>query len=173
MRSESAERFVGAGVFIALVVAVLDQALKIWVVHQFWPAHGCDPFAYDKLYQCRSEIMPFVDFAMVWNRGISYGLFASDHGFGRLLLIAFTLAAIIGFSLWLYRAEGRLLASSIGLIIGGAIGNVIDRVVYGAVVDFVSLYGFGFYWYVFNLADAAIVVGAAGLLYQMFLVPTK
>ena len=161
------------GLGLALVTLVLDQISKIWVVRSFWPANGCDPFDYTGLFNCRVEVLPFMDFTMVWNRGISYGLFADYGSVGRILLIVFSLLAVIGFLIWLARAESRLLALSIGLIIGGALGNVIDRVLYGAVADFVSLHGFGYYWYVFNLADAAIVAGAAGLLYEVMLRPTK
>ncbi len=173
MAGWSSGRYAGRGFLVAGLLALFDQLSKTWVVHQFWPARGCDPFDYTNLYNCRAEILPFVDFAMVWNRGISYGLFASDGGFGRYLLITLSIAAVVGFSIWLLRSGSVWLSASLGLIIGGAVGNVIDRVLYGAVADFVSLHGFGFYWYVFNLADAAIVAGAIGLLYQMFMAPTK
>lgn len=158
---------------LAALVALSDQVSKFWVVHQFWPARGCDPFDRAMLFNCRAEILPFMDFAMVWNRGISYGLLSSDGALGRYLLIGFTIAAVIGFTIWLLRARGFMLRFSIGLVIGGAIGNLVDRVLYGAVVDFVSLHGFGFYWYVFNIADVAIVAGAMGLVVHLLLAPTK
>lgn len=161
------------GLVLAGLTAILDQMSKLWVVHKFWPERGCDPFELANLFNCRAELLPFMDFAMVWNRGISYGLLPADGQLGRWLLIIFSVLAVIGFTIWLCRSSSLLLAVSLGLIIGGAVGNVIDRFLYGAVVDFVSLHYGGVYWYVFNLADAAIVVGAAGLLYQMLITPTK
>jgi len=166
-------RFSALGVCIALVTLILDQLSKYWVLFHFWPANGCDPFKTAHLFQCRVEILPFMDFTMAWNTGISYGLLAGHGNLGRWLLIIFSLLAIIGFCLWLAKAERRFLALSIGLIVGGAAGNLIDRVLYGAVADFVSLHGFGYYWYIFNVADVAIVAGAVGLLYEMVIVPTK
>lgn len=160
-------RFTGYGLLVALVVFVLDFASKYWVVKIFWPENGCDPFNVAQASHCRVEILPFIDFTMAWNTGISYGLFAGNGGLGRHLLILFTVVAIIGFFIWLSRCSQKILALSIGLIMGGALGNGIDRVIYGAVADFVSLHGFGFYWYIFNVADVAIVAGAAGLLYEI------
>jgi len=81
-------------------------------------------------------------------------------------LILFALAASLALTIWLARVGSRLAAGSIGLIIGGAIGNAIDRIVYGAVADFFSLHAFGYQWYVFNVADTAIVAGVVGLLYD-------
>jgi signal peptidase II len=100
----------------------------------------------------------------VWNHGISYGLFQQDGEAGRWLLVAVGLAGTALFSWWLWRADRWLPAVSCGLVAGGAIGNVIDRVAYGAVADFVLFHVGGFEWYVFNLADTWIVVGIAGLL---------
>lgn len=155
------------GLILALVIFVLDQLSKYWVVHLFWPGQGCQPLEKAIAYKCHYTVTPFMDLTMAWNTGISYGLL-SDYGVtGRVLLIAFSLVAIIGFSIWLMRAQSLLLALSIGLVIGGAAGNAVDRVLYEAVADFVSLHAFGFYWYIFNLADVAIVAGAVGLLYDM------
>ena len=162
-------RFSALGLLVAGVIFVLDQLSKAWIVQLFWPAQGCNPF----LDRCRYEVLPFLDFIIAWNTGISYGLLSGNGELGRWLLIGFSLAAVLGFFFWLAQADRRLLALSIGLIIGGAAGNVIDRLVYGAVADFVSLHGFGFYWYIFNVADIAIVAGAAGLLYEVILSPTK
>ena len=161
------------GLLVAFVTFTLDQLSKYWIVHQFWPSHGCDPFNHAKLYTCRFEVLPFMDFTMAWNTGISYGLLSGNGQLGWILLILFSLLAVLGFCVWLANVEYRLLALSIGLVIGGALGNVVDRVVYGAVADFVSLHGFGFYWYIFNIADVAIVAGAAGLLYELVIRPTK
>ena len=98
--------------------------------------------------------------------GGAYGLFQQEGDFGRWLLVAVKAGAAVLFVLWLRRAESRLVAASLGLLIGGAIGNGIDRVLHGAVIDFVSFHASGWHWYVFNLADAAIVAGVIGLLYD-------
>lgn len=113
-------------------------------------------------------VAPFVDFAALWNYGISYGLFPQGET-GRWVLVAIKVAAAILFAVWLARARNRFEAFALGLLIGGAIGNAVDRVVYGAVFDFVSLHAFGYRWYVFNLADVAVVVGVGLLLYDAFL----
>ena len=162
-------RFSAFGLFVAGAIFVLDQLSKTWIVQVFWPAFGCDPF----VDRCRYEVLPFMDFTMAWNTGISYGLLAGHGELGRWLLIVFSVVAVVGFFFWLAQAERKLLALSIGLIIGGAAGNLVDRLVYGAVADFVSLHSFGFYWYIFNVADVAIVAGAVGLLYEVIMAPTK
>ena len=162
-------RFSALGVLVAGVIFALDQLSKTWIVQMFWPEQGCDPF----VNRCRYEVLPFMDFTMAWNTGISYGLLAGHGELGRWLLIVFSVVAVVGFFFWLAQAERKLLALSIGLIIGGAAGNLVDRLVYGAVADFVSLHSFGFYWYIFNVADVAIVAGAAGLLYEVIMAPTK
>jgi signal peptidase II len=103
---------------------------------------------------------------MVWNRGISYGLFQQTSDLGRWSLVVLSIAASVWLSLWLRRASRRGEAIALGLIIGGALGNVIDRIAYGAVADFVHLHWGEWSWYVFNIADAAIVVGVLALMYD-------
>ena len=103
---------------------------------------------------------------MVWNRGISYGLFQQGTDLGRWALIGVSVVACVAMAIWLARAANRLLAVSLGLILGGAAGNVVDRAAFGAVFDFVHLHAGSFSWYVFNVADAAIVAGVAGLVYD-------
>jgi signal peptidase II len=112
----------------------------------------------------RVEVLPFFDLVMVWNRGISYGLFQSGSFAGTLALTIFQLAAAIGLTWWLLRLQDRLLAAGVGFLIGGALGNVIDRIIYGAVADFFHFYAWGRGWYVFNIADAAITIGVVLLL---------
>jgi signal peptidase II len=97
---------------------------------------------------------------------VSYGLFPQDSGIGRFGLILFALVASIALAAWLARITSPLAASAIGLVIGGALGNAIDRILYGAVADFFSFHAFGYQWYVFNIADTAIVAGVVGLLYE-------
>jgi len=150
------------GITAALITAMLDQASKLWLL-----------FAYDLGSKGRVEILPFMDFALTWNKGISYGLFQQDGPFGQWALLILKAIAVILLWIWLARAGGRLTAIGLGLIIGGALGNGIDRMAYGAVADFVLLHvtteKFTFNWYVFNLADAAIVAGVVGLLYESLL----
>jgi signal peptidase II len=115
-------------------------------------------------------LTPFLDLVLTWNTGISYGLFRQEGPFGQWALLALKLIAVALLWIWLSRATTRLTALSLGLIVGGAIGNAIDRFAYGAVADFVlfhvSTASFSFDWYVFNLADVAIVAGVIGLLYE-------
>ena len=154
--------FTRDGVAAALVVALLDQTLKLWLLYSF---------ELGKLG--RVVILPFFDLALVWNRGISYGWLSQDTALGMWMLLGFKVVVVIVLWGWLSQAENRLTAVSLGLIIGGAIGNGIDRLAHGAVVDFALLHitteTFSFNWYVFNLADVAIVAGVAGLLYETFL----
>lgn len=150
------------GFTIALVTLLLDQASKLWLL-----------FGYNLAGRGRVPLLPFFDLVLTWNRGISYGLFQQDTTPGRFILLGITLGAVILLWLWLARATNRLMALSLGLIIGGALGNAIDRLAYGAVADFalfhITTAKFTFNWYVFNLADAAIVAGVAGLLYDSLL----
>ena len=150
------------GVVVALIVCAIDQASKLWLLDVF-----------DLANRGIVHITPFLDFVLTWNTGISYGLFPQESEFGRALLLALKAAAVVVLWVWLARAELKLTALALGLIIGGAIGNAIDRVLYGAVADFVLFYittkSFNFVWYVFNLADVAIVAGVIGLLYEYVL----
>jgi signal peptidase II len=151
----SARRRVGLGVVILAMAFVADQVSKLWVLRGTALPDG------EVI-----RVAPFLDFTLVWNRGISYGLFQQDADFGRWALVGFSVVAIVLLSSWLWRADRRLVAVSLAFIIGGALGNLVDRIAYGAVVDFIYLHAFGFSWYVFNLADAWIVAGVAGLLYD-------
>ncbi len=145
------------GFTAALVTLVLDQATKLYAL-----------FGYDLPVKEPVALAPFVNLIVVWNRGISYGLFQQNSDLGRWVLIVVSILASIGLSVWIRRAQGWLLAASLGLIVGGALGNVIDRLAYGAVFDFIQLHLGTWSWYVFNVADAAIVAGVVGLLYDSF-----
>ena len=119
----------------------------------------------------RVAVTPFLDLVFVKNEGISYGLLTQQSQLGQWLLAGFALVASLAMAVWLARGvTTRLVAASIGLIMGGALSNAIDRVVLGGVADFYSLHAFGFYWYVFNIADVAIVAGVIGLLYDSLIV---
>lgn len=106
-------------------------------------------------------VAPFFNLVLVWNKGISFGLFNAHSDFGPYLLIALSLVISVFFAVWLLRADNRPLYISISIIIGGAIGNVIDRLRFGAVVDFLDFHAFGWHWPAFNIADSAICVGIA------------
>ncbi|AIQ89953.1 MULTISPECIES: signal peptidase II [Methylobacterium] len=142
-----------AGLLALLLTLVLDQATKLGLY-----------FGTDLVLTQPWRLAPFVDFVVVWNRGVSYGLFQQEGGIGRWLLVVLSLAAAIGLGIWMRRAGSRLLGVALGLIVGGALGNAIDRAAYGAVFDFVHLHAGGWSWYVFNVADAAIVAGVIGLI---------
>ncbi|MBD8906417.1 signal peptidase II [Methylorubrum zatmanii] len=142
-----------AGLIAALATLILDQASKLWLY-----------LGTDLVMSQPWRLAPFADFVVVWNRGVSYGLFQQEGGLGRWLLVGLSLAAALGLSAWMRRAGSRLLAVSLGLIVGGALGNAIDRAAYGAVFDFVHLHAGTWSWYVFNVADAAIVAGVVGLI---------
>jgi signal peptidase II len=144
---------------VALVAAAIDQATKLWLL-----------FVFDLGTRGIVTLTPFLDLALVWNTGISYGLLRQEGPLGQWVLLALKAIAVILLWIWLARTSSRLTAPSLGLIIGGAIGNAIDRLAYGAVADFVLFHvttaSFSFKWYVFNLADVAIVAGVIGLLYE-------
>jgi signal peptidase II len=146
------------GLLVAAVTLLADQATKYLVVKGMGLRIGESV-----------AVTPFFDLVLAMNKGISYGLFQQDGLLGRWLLVLVNFAAIALFTFWLLRVSNRLTAVAIGLLIGGALGNAIDRALYGAVIDFVLLHWGGWRWYVFNLADAAIVAGVVGLLYDAFL----
>lgn len=144
-----------------MAALVLDQASKQWLLQVFdLPRRGS------------VAVTPFFDLVMAWNTGISYGWFQNEGPLGQALLVGIKVVAVLIMAIWMARSQTLLASLSLGLIIGGAIGNAIDRLVYGAVVDFALLHvqigGTTYNWYVFNLADATIVVGVLGLLYDSF-----
>ena len=146
------------GIGVAFLSVVIDQAHKWWMLELYH-------------IQDRGRVMltPFLDLTFVKNTGISYGLFLQDTRHGQWLLASFSGLAVLAMTLWLARGvTDRLVATSLGLIMGGAASNAIDRLMLGGVADFFSLHAFGFYWYVFNIADVAIVAGVVGLLYDSF-----
>ena len=149
------------GLLLASLVLVLDQASKFWIVHVF--ALGERP---------PLRLLPVLDLVLAHNRGISYSLFRSDGPIGRLVLIGVALAALGIIAVWISRTHSRLTAAALGLVAGGAAGNVIDRIASGAVIDFLYFhtpFSLGpLSNYVFNVADAAIVAGVLLLLYESF-----
>ncbi|MFY9770456.1 MAG: signal peptidase II [Xanthobacteraceae bacterium] len=155
-------RLSALGVSVAVLTCLVDQALKFWLLLDF-----------DLANRGRFAVTPFLDLVLTWNTGISYGLFPHQGPTGVWALFAFKLAAVVLLWAWLARATWRLTAGALGLIIGGAIGNAIDRLHWPGVMDFVLFHietaGFEFRWYVFNLADVAIVAGVLVLLYESLL----
>ena len=143
------------GLIVALLTLIADQGNKVWMI-----------YVYDIGTKQPVRLTPFFDLILVWNKGISYGMLQQDDPMGRLALVAFAVVVSLALIFWLAGVTTALTAISIGLIVGGAAGNAIDRAIYGAVADFFSLHAFGFQWYIFNIADVAIVAGVIGLLYD-------
>lgn len=151
-------RWSGLALGVVAATFAIDQAHKYWMIHVYGIAS-----------KGRVYVTPFLDVVFVKNTGISYSMFDQDSQMGQNLLAAFAL--LVGLALWVWiarSASGRLMAVSLALIIGGALGNALDRVLLGGVADFFSSHAFGFYWYVFNIADVAIVAGVLGLLYDSY-----
>ncbi len=141
------------GLLAALLVLIADQASKWWVLEVLHlPERGQIP------------VLPVLNLTMVWNQGVTFGLFHQDGAWGPWLLAGVALAVVAALAVWLRWAENAVVAASLGAIGGGAVGNVIDRLRFGAVVDFLHAHAFGWSWYVFNVADAAIVCGVGVLI---------
>jgi signal peptidase II len=151
------------GVAAAAVVAAVDQGVKLWLLYDFGLAD-----------RGRVALSPFLDLVLAWNTGVSFGMFQQSGPLGQWALFALKVIAVALLGIWLIRTGSRLSGIALGMIIGGAVGNAIDRVVHGAVLDFVLFHLAGatwtFQWYVFNLADAAIVAGVAVLMYESLFV---
>jgi signal peptidase II len=149
------------GVIVAIATLVLDQASKFWLVRVF-----------DIARRGAVKLTPFFDLVLAWNQGISFGWFQNDGPAAQIALIAVKVVAVVVLAVWMARSHTLIATVALGLIIGGAIGNGIDRLAYGAVVDFalfhVRIGDNTFNWYVFNVADVAIVAGVAALLYDSF-----
>ncbi len=146
------------GLLMAATMIALDQLSKHYLLGIFrLPERG------------QVEVLPFFNLVSVWNHGVSFGMFSNPEGAGRFILIA--IAAVIALVLygWLRKAEGRLASLAIGLVIGGALGNIIDRLVLGAVFDFLDVHAYGYHWPAFNVADSAICIGVFILCIESFL----
>jgi signal peptidase II len=149
------------GLAVAAATFVLDQAHKWWMLLRVGMREGE-----------RIVVTSFFDWYYVLNKGVSYSFLTGSDGRWQLALAAFAAVSAVLLAIWLARGvENRLAAAGVGLIIGGALGNGLDRLTLGGVADFFSLHAFGFYWYIFNIADVAIVAGVAGLLYESFYPP--
>ena len=152
----------GPGIIAAVAVLILDQASKVWLL-----------FVFDIGHRGAVRVTPFFDLVLAWNVGISFGWFQNDSQIAQISLMVIKAVAVIVLAIWMARSRTSIATLALGLIIGGAVGNGIDRFAYGAVVDFALFHlqigGNTYNWYVFNLADVAIVAGLAALLYDSFL----
>jgi signal peptidase II len=137
---------------LALTVIVLDQLSKHWIL-----------FVYDLPARISEQVVGPFFLTMVWNQGVSFGLLRADQDLGRWLLVTFSILVAIALAIWARRGDRTLMALALGLVMGGAIGNAIDRARFGAVMDFIDVSRLYFPW-VFNIADAAISVGVVLLL---------
>ncbi|MCW8085785.1 signal peptidase II [Sabulicella glaciei] len=153
-----------AGLLFALVLLVLDQLSKWWVLEVLdLPGRRSVPLL---------EAGPFgLDLTMVWNRGVTFGMFSGEGAWNHVILALLAMAVSVFLLRWLWKAENRWAALALGAVIGGAVGNVIDRFRFGAVVDFVDAHAWGWHWYVFNIADAGIVCGVAVLVADALIRP--
>ncbi len=142
------------GLIIAGVIIVFDQATKLWVLAEFLDNPRVVP------------VTSFFNLVLVWNRGVSFGLFASDAAWAPYILSGLAITISIFLVLWLRNAENRVLAAGLGFVLGGAIGNVIDRLQYQAVVDFLDFHAFGYHWPAFNVADSSIFIGVILILFD-------
>lgn len=144
------------GLIVAVLVLVADQLSKLYFL--------------DLMQQNPAgiTITPFFNLVMVWNTGVSFGLFQEDSALRSWTLIGVAAAVMIWLAVWLWRAQDRLTGMALGIIIGGAIGNIIDRIRFGAVFDFLDFHAFGWHWPAFNVADSAIVIGVLLLLADGF-----
>lgn len=143
------------GVGIATVVLALDRLSKWWLINALGVTVN-DEIAFGD----------FFSLVLVWNRGVSFGMFNGSGEFGRWALTIVALGIVAVLAVWLYRAADRMIAVALGLVIGGAIGNIYDRLAFGAVADFLDLHYKGFHWPAFNIADSAISIGVVLMLWD-------
>ena len=150
------------GFILAVGVFLIDRISKWWAVGVI-----------DLAQNGPIDLLPFLDLTLVWNRGISLGMFQADSNTGRYFLIALTGAISIFIAVWLFRSTEKILKIGLGLVLGGAMGNIWDRIEYGAVADFLHFFVGNWSFYIFNVADAAITVGVILLLWDALLLSQK
>jgi signal peptidase II len=186
-------QFFGFGFFLIVAIAFIDQYSKWLVLETMLRTKGVTP-GFCEWFMKRETVQyfldqreayktvtvtPFLNFVMVWNQGISFGLFNGDGASEvaarnmSLLFIAVSLIVSILMLVWLGLARRRLLATALTLVVGGALANVIDRVRFGAVADFIDFHAGGWHWPAFNVADSCIVIGAILLIADTFLCKDK
>jgi signal peptidase II len=146
-----------AGALLALLIVGLDQASKWWIVTSVM------------VPERQIEVTSFFNIVMVWNRGITFGLFGDSPGATRWVLTGVSVIIVVILAVWMWRVSRAWVAGALGAVIGGAVGNIIDRLHYGAVADFLDFHMGQWHWPAFNLADSAIVVGVAILMLDSFI----
>lgn len=171
-----------------LLILITDQISKWWVVEHVIKSRALPdradasgmPFlqwlitAQERMPYVQVDLLPFFNVVMVWNKGISFGLFNSHSDYGPVLLLVLATVIVIAFTIWLRRTDSMLIASGLVLIIGGALGNMLDRIRFGAVADFLDFHIAGLHWPAFNVADSTICIGIAMLLiHGLFFDPKK
>ncbi|MCW9035046.1 MAG: signal peptidase II [Rhodospirillales bacterium] len=142
------------GIIIALTITLSDLISKWWIVENVMQPPHVIP------------VTSFFNIVMAWNKGVSFGMFSSDSPYNQWILAGLAFSIAIGLLVWLWRNEDKIIAVSLGLVIGGAFGNAIDRLHYGAVADFLDFYIGRYHWPAFNVADIAISCGAALLIFD-------
>ena len=142
------------GLAIAALVVFLDQLTKWWILEKIM------------LPPRVIEVTPFFNLVLTWNRGVSFGMFNTDSPLNAWLLPLLAIAIVCMLLAWLVRADKTIIGLALGAVIGGAIGNLIDRVRFGAVADFLDVHAFGYHWPAFNIADSAITIGVAVLIFD-------
>jgi signal peptidase II len=146
------------GLLVAAVVLIADQASKYWILN------GLDLPALGSV-----AVLPVLNLTMVWNHGVTFGMFNGLGRAGPVLLTTVAIAVVLMLGFWMRSTQRMRVELALGAIAGGAVGNVIDRLRFGAVIDFIHAHAFGWSWYVFNVADAAIVCGVGVLLLDSLL----
>lgn len=147
-------RLVTFGVYLAAFVALLDQGSKWWIVNEVMQPPRLVP------------VTPFLNFTLHLNKGVTFGMFNHGHPYMPYVFVGVAVVILLLLLRWLIRTTSGPVAVALGLVMGGAIGNIVDRVNYGGVVDFLDFHAFGYHWYAFNVADAAIVCGVGILLLE-------
>ena len=155
----------------AVDLVILDQLSK-WAVSELLMRTDGESLglwswiiaAPERLDFGRIEVWSFFNLVMVWNQGVSFGLFNQSTDYGPLMLVVLALVISGGFGVWLFRSDSRLQMAGLAMVIGGAIGNVIDRLRFGAVMDFLDVHAFGYHWPAFNVADSCIMIGVCVLM---------
>jgi signal peptidase II len=136
-----------AGMLVAILTIFFDQLSKWWILNLV--------MAPPKII----EVTQFFNLVLVHNRGASFGIFSDAPGWASIALIVFAIIISIVLAIWMWQAQETFLSIALALVIGGAIGNVIDRIRFGAVVDFLDVHAGGWHWPAFNVADSAITLG--------------
>lgn len=175
--------FVVPALFLVLIVVVADQFTKWWIMERLFRSDGTSTLPLlewltsvkgsdynpTERYYTPVALTTFLNIIMVWNKGISFGMFQNDSDLGVYMLISLALAISIVFIAWLALTNSRATAYGLALIVGGALGNVIDRFRMGAVADFLDFHYGNWHFPAFNLADSCITIGAALILLSSFL----